>query len=78
MHQYDLYEGQIDSNLDQMSAGLGGLKNMGLNLNSELEVQDKQIGRLNKKMEKVDQRTSNVNSVLQNVHFWLVHLIGLI
>jgi len=68
MHQYDLYEGQIDSNLDQMSAGLGRLKNMGLNLNSELEVQDKQIGRLNKKMEKVDQRTSNVNSVLRGLN----------
>merc|ERR1712038_1156164 len=30
MHQYDLYENQIDTNLDQMSAGLGRLKNMGL------------------------------------------------
>jgi len=68
MHQYDIYENQIDTNLDSMSAGLGRLKNMGLNLNAELETQDKQIGRLNKKMEKVDQRTSNVNSVLRGLN----------
>lgn len=68
MHQYDLYENQIDTNLDQMSAGLGRLKNMGLNLNTELETQDKQIGRLNKKMAKVDERTSNVNSVLRGLN----------
>merc|ERR1712071_737238 len=68
MHQYDLYENQIDTNLDQMSAGLGRLKNMGLNLNTELETQDKQIGRLNKKMAKVDKRTSNVNSVLRGLN----------
>jgi len=67
-HQYDLYENQIDTNLDQMSAGLGRLKNMGLNLNAELETQDKQISRLNKKMSKVDERTSNVNSVLRGLN----------
>merc|ERR1712110_115569 len=68
MHQYDLYENQIDSNLDQMSAGLGRLKNLGMGLNTELNTQDKQLERLNKKMARVDARTENVNSVLRGLN----------
>merc|ERR1711879_665173 len=65
MHQYDLYENQIDSNLDQMSSGLNRLKNMGLGLNDELVKQDKQLNRLNTKMSRVDERTGKVNNVLR-------------
>ena len=61
-------ENQIGSNLDQMSMGLGRLKDLGMGLNDELQKQNNQLGRLNDKMSKVDERTSNVNGVLRRLN----------
>lgn len=68
MTQFDLMEDQIGTNLNQMSMGLGRLKDLGMGLNDELEKQNAQLGRLNTKMSKVDERTSNVNSVLRRLN----------
>jgi len=66
--QFDLYENQIDSNLDQMSSGLSRLKDLGMGLNTELANQNNQLERLNNKMGKVDERTANVNQVLRRLN----------
>ena len=68
MTQFDLMENQIGSNLDQMSMGLGRLKDLGMGLNDELQKQNNQLERLNGKMSKVDERTSNVNGVLRRLN----------
>merc|ERR1712088_1245 len=66
--QFDLYENQIDSNLDQMSSGLSRLKDLGMGLNTEINKQNNQLERLNNKMSKVDDRTANVNQVLRRLN----------
>lgn len=66
--QFDLYENQIDSNLDQMSSGLSRLKDLGMGLKTELDSQNAQLDRVNAKMAKVDERTANVNQVLRRLN----------
>jgi len=67
-NQYDLYENQIESNLDQMSSGLSRLREQGLTLQTELGSQNTQLDRLNNKMETVDSRTGKVNAVLRRLN----------
>jgi len=68
LHQYDLHENQIDSNLGQMASGLSRLKNMGLSLGTELDNQSAQLNRLGGKMEGVNTRTGKINSELRRLN----------
>jgi len=68
VHQYDLYEGQINDNLDLIGNGLSNLRQMGLNLQTELTDQDKVLNRLNGKMGRVENRTEKVNSELRRLN----------
>ena len=68
MHQYDLHEQQISSNLDQMSSGLNRLKNMGMDLQAELTNQNAQLERMGNKMQTVDDKTARVNAELRRLN----------
>ncbi|XP_077149554.1 synaptosomal-associated protein 29 [Ranitomeya variabilis] len=48
------YHMKIDNNLDDMSSGLGRLKNLALGLQSEIDDQDEIIGRLTGKVDNLD------------------------
>ncbi|XP_053326787.1 synaptosomal-associated protein 29 [Spea bombifrons] len=48
------YHQKIDNNLDDMSLGLGRLKNLALGLQTEIDEQDEVIGRLSGKVENLD------------------------
>ncbi|XP_063171351.1 synaptosomal-associated protein 29 [Candoia aspera] len=48
------YHQKIDSNLDDMSSGLGRLKNLALGLQSEIDEQDEILDRLTQKVDTVD------------------------
>ncbi|XP_001363697.1 synaptosomal-associated protein 29 [Monodelphis domestica] len=48
------YHQKIDSNLDEMSKGLGRLKDIALGMQTEIEEQDDIIDRLNTKVDKLD------------------------
>jgi len=65
---YDVYEHQIESNLDQMSSGLNRLKNMGLDLQTELDNQNQQLNRLGQKTERVDTKTAVLNQELRRLN----------
>lgn len=52
----DELESEMDDNLDQISAGLGRLKMMGLAMNEELDAQDQQMHRLYDKTAYTDER----------------------
>uniref|UniRef100_A0A8C5PEP2 Synaptosomal-associated protein 29 n=1 Tax=Leptobrachium leishanense TaxID=445787 RepID=A0A8C5PEP2_9ANUR len=48
------YHQKVDNNLDDMSLGLGRLKNLALGLQSEIDEQDDVLGRLSGKVDKLD------------------------
>ncbi|XP_060641909.2 synaptosomal-associated protein 29 [Anolis sagrei] len=48
------YHQQVDNNLDEMSSGLGRLRNLALGLQSEIEVQDEILDRLTNKVDTLD------------------------
>ncbi|KAG8455906.1 hypothetical protein GDO86_001919 [Hymenochirus boettgeri] len=48
------YHQKVDNNLDDMSLGLGRLKNLALGLQTEIDEQDEMLGRLTGKMDKLD------------------------
>uniref|UniRef100_A0A8C8SY94 Synaptosomal-associated protein 29 n=1 Tax=Pelusios castaneus TaxID=367368 RepID=A0A8C8SY94_9SAUR len=48
------YHQKIDSNLDEMSSGLGRLKNLALGLQTEIDQQDDVLDRLTKKVDTLD------------------------
>ncbi|XP_048369599.1 synaptosomal-associated protein 29 [Sphaerodactylus townsendi] len=48
------YHQKVDSNLDEMSSGLGRLKNLALGLQSEIEDQDEILDRLTTKVDHLD------------------------
>nr|XP_034953426.1 synaptosomal-associated protein 29 [Zootoca vivipara]XP_034953427.1 synaptosomal-associated protein 29 [Zootoca vivipara]XP_034953428.1 synaptosomal-associated protein 29 [Zootoca vivipara] len=48
------YHQKVDNNLDEMSSGLGRLKNLALGLQSEIDEQDEILGRLTTKVETLD------------------------
>ncbi|KAM5193170.1 synaptosomal-associated protein 29 [Mantella aurantiaca] len=48
------YHKKVDDNLDEMSQGLGRLKNLAMGLQSEIDEQDDSIGRLGGKIDKLD------------------------
>lgn len=48
------YHQKVDNNLDDMSLGLGRLKNLALGLQSEIDEQDEMLGRLSGKVDKLD------------------------
>ncbi|TFK13986.1 tRNA pseudouridine synthase-like 1 [Platysternon megacephalum] len=49
------YHQKIDSNLDDMSSGLGRLKNLALGLQTEIDEQDDVLDRLTGKVDKLDE-----------------------
>jgi synaptosomal-associated protein 29 len=52
-------EAEIDSNLDQVSAGLSRIKMMGQAMNQEIEAQSTQINNIQDKTSMVDGRVKN-------------------
>ncbi|NP_001080076.1 synaptosome associated protein 29kDa L homeolog isoform X1 [Xenopus laevis] len=48
------YHQKVDNNLDDMSLGLGRLKNLALGLQTEIDEQDDILGRLTGKVDKMD------------------------
>ncbi|PIO37582.1 hypothetical protein AB205_0121750 [Aquarana catesbeiana] len=48
------YHKKVDDNLDDLSLGLGRLKNLAMGLQSEIDEQDDTIGRLGGKIDKLD------------------------
>lgn len=48
------YHQKIDNNLDELSTGLGRLKDIALGMQTEIEEQDDIIGRLTTKVDKLD------------------------
>lgn len=62
-------EAEIDSNLDQISSGLGRIKMMGRAMNQEMVAQDDQIRRIQDKTSKTDERvqrsTGRLNAMLK-------------
>ncbi|KAA0714463.1 Synaptosomal-associated protein 29 [Triplophysa tibetana] len=58
---------QLDQNLDEMSLGLGRLKNLGLGLQSEIENQDVSLDRLLNKVDSMDGKISSTNQQLKNL-----------
>ncbi|KAF4110387.1 hypothetical protein G5714_009639 [Onychostoma macrolepis] len=58
---------QLDSNLDDMSLGLGRLKNLGLGLQSEIDDQDVSLDALLNKVDTMDGKISSTNRQLKNL-----------
>uniref|UniRef100_A0A4W5M2E7 Synaptosomal-associated protein 29 n=1 Tax=Hucho hucho TaxID=62062 RepID=A0A4W5M2E7_9TELE len=57
----------LDNNLDEMSLGLGRLKNLGLGLQSEIENQDTSLDNLLGKVDKLDLKINNTNQQIKNL-----------
>ncbi|XP_071380010.1 synaptosomal-associated protein 29 [Centroberyx affinis] len=57
----------LDNNLDEMSLGLGRLKNLGLGLQSEIEDQDASLDSLLNKVDKMDLKIHNTNQQMKNL-----------
>ncbi|RKO90187.1 hypothetical protein BDK51DRAFT_21797 [Blyttiomyces helicus] len=60
-------ENEIDSNVDQLSAGLARLKMMGQTMNSELESQTLQVGRITDRTDRTGERLNNTNTKLNRI-----------
>ncbi|XP_051508669.1 synaptosomal-associated protein 29 [Myxocyprinus asiaticus] len=58
---------QLDKNLDEMSLGLGRLKNLGLGLQSEIDDQDVSLDTLLNKVDTMDGKISSTNRQLKNL-----------
>ncbi|ROI64765.1 Synaptosomal-associated protein 29 [Anabarilius grahami] len=58
---------QLDNNLDEMSLGLGRLKNLGLGLQSEIDDQDVSLDSLLNKVDSMDGKISSTNRQLKNL-----------
>ncbi|OZJ03382.1 hypothetical protein BZG36_04486 [Bifiguratus adelaidae] len=52
----DAVEDEIDQNLDAMSSAIGNLKNMALNMGTEVQSQNKMIDRIDRKIDPVNER----------------------
>ncbi|XP_038074361.1 synaptosomal-associated protein 29-like [Patiria miniata] len=61
------FEQKLDSNLDEMSSGLGRLKNLGLGLGDEIERQNDDIDRITGKTDKLDTRIEGVNTDIKKI-----------
>ncbi|KAJ3238836.1 Protein transport protein S9 plasma membrane t-SNARE [Chytriomyces hyalinus] len=57
-------EDEIDSNLDLMSAGLARMKEMGMNMGSEIKKQNDNLKSLH---DRVDETTDGINNVSKNI-----------
>ncbi|XP_041760385.1 synaptosomal-associated protein 29 [Coregonus clupeaformis] len=57
----------LDNNLDEMSLGLGRLKNLGLGLQSEIENQDTSLDNLLGKVDKMDLKINKTNQQIKNL-----------
>uniref|UniRef100_A0A8C2L1T8 Synaptosomal-associated protein 29 n=1 Tax=Cyprinus carpio TaxID=7962 RepID=A0A8C2L1T8_CYPCA len=58
---------QLDSNLDEMSLGLGRLKNLGLGLQAEIDDQDVSLDALLNKVDTMDGKIGSTNRQLKNL-----------
>ncbi|XP_026072833.1 synaptosomal-associated protein 29-like [Carassius auratus] len=58
---------QLDRNLDEMSLGLGRLKNLGLGLQAEIDDQDVSLDALLNKVDTMDGKISSTNRQLRNL-----------
>ncbi|XP_042297921.1 synaptosomal-associated protein 29 [Sceloporus undulatus] len=61
------YHQQVDRNLDEMSSGLGRLKNLALGLQSEIEVQDEILDRLTTKVDTLDINIKSTDKKLKEL-----------
>lgn len=57
----------LDNNLDEMSLGLGRLKNLGLGLQMEIDDQDVSLDSLLNKVDNMDGKISSTNRQLKNL-----------
>lgn len=60
-------EAEIDSNLDQVSAGLSRIRMMGQAMNQEIDAQQSQITNIQDKTSMVDGRVQNSTSRLNKL-----------
>lgn len=60
-------EAELNQNLEALSAGLGRLKNLGIDMQKELERQDPLIDRLNSKTDSTQQRIENQNTQMKKL-----------
>ncbi|XP_072564744.1 synaptosomal-associated protein 29-like [Paramormyrops kingsleyae] len=58
---------QLDDNLDDMSLGLGRLKNLGLGLQTEIEDQDVTLDSLMNKVDRTDSKIRATNQQIKNL-----------
>ncbi|XP_072043649.1 synaptosomal-associated protein 29-like [Amphiura filiformis] len=61
------FDQKLDGNLDELSKGLGRLKDLGLGLTGELDKQEDDIERITGKAEKADDRIHGTNKQLQRI-----------
>lgn len=61
------YHEKVDSNLDEMSTGLGRLKNLALGLQSEIEEQDEILDRLTPKIDSLDLNIKNTDKKIRQL-----------
>ncbi|XP_053135268.1 synaptosomal-associated protein 29 [Hemicordylus capensis] len=61
------YHQKVDSNLDEMSSGLGRLKNLALGLQTEIDDQDSILGRLTTKVDTLDINIKNTDKKIRQL-----------
>lgn len=61
------YEAQLDSNLDEMSAGLQRLKGLGMGLGEEISAQNEQVERIANKTERGDTTLGDQNRQMRHI-----------
>ncbi|XP_033628067.1 synaptosomal-associated protein 29-like [Asterias rubens] len=61
------FDSQLDDNLDELAAGLGRLKNLGLGLGDEIVRQNDDIDRITHKTGNVDTRIAGVNKDVNKI-----------
>ena len=60
-------EAEMNKNLDEISSGLGRLKNLGMDMQKELDRQDPLINRLNDKSDRTQSRIENQNDQMRKI-----------
>lgn len=65
--EFEKYESQLDAELDVLSNGLARLKGLGTHLGQEIEEQNQQIDRINKKADRADITIRDQNRQMKQI-----------
>lgn len=65
--EFEKYESQLDAELDGLSNGLARLKGLGMHLGQEIEEQNQQIDRINKKADRADITIRDQNRQMKQI-----------